>query len=645
MKRAKSTNRATPENRARHALPLHILLILLIGGIGVQTLTSCSSGGGDDKDDGGREWVLDGRLVNGYDGNDAWIYLYSDGDEGFVFWDDGDFAVIEWGDGEWDFYFGTWATSGSDLRLYAGSETFTLPYSVSGNQLTIDGDVFIKTSGINLWAGIGGGGSSSSGGGGGSSSSGGGSSVASCTNPSFSNNQLSCGGQSYKTVTIDGTTWMAANLNYNPGTGNSACYGNNSANCTKYGRLYDWETANKVCPTGWHLPSEEEWIALVNFAGGESTAGTKLKSKTGWNAGSGYIAGTDNYDFSAMPGGMKNSSFDGIGSLGLWWTSGERTNSAVSWLIYYDHEDAYWGTNGQPSLLSVRCVKDGGGGSSSSGGGGVDSRLVTGSGEAWTSSDNGDVVVFRSNGEGFIADGSCGAYCLDTRFTWSANGNILTLPDGNYTYSVSGNQLTLQKGGETRVFTKRSGLPLIEYNSSSSGGGSSSSVSLSTAVPDEIRAQFEQSMPLHTGNTPPDISGQYLADNFTLTGSSLSGDVIGREYTDKYVAFIREANGKLSYRSKEGTLLEEGSDDVTVEIVGSNNNFTAYFIATGVSGDINTKTSTVISGTLTSSGISNFHYGFVMLEKSSDPSNQLVPEKTWRTFKDGDGLAVKYDWR
>ncbi len=429
---------------------LHILLILLIGGIGVQTFTSCSSGGGDDKDDIGREWVLDGRLVNGYDGNDAWIYLYSDGDEGFVFWDDGDFAVIEWGDGEWDFYFGTWATSGSDLRLYAGSEIFTLPYSVSGNQLTIDGDVFIKTSGINLWAGIGGGGSSSSGGGGGSSSSG--------------------------------------------------------------------------------------------------------------------------------------------------------------------------------------------------GGGGVDSRLVTGSGEAWIEniSNPDDGIIFKSNGE-FVLIEQEEPWEYDQRGTWSMTGNTLTLSFENgkvetYTYSLSGTQLTLERNGRTDVFVKTSGIyPL--------GGGSSSSVSLSTAVPDEIRTQFEQSMPLHTGNTPPDISGQYLADNFTLTGSSLSGDVIGREYTDKYVAFIREANGKLSYRSKEGTLLEEGSDDVTVEIVGSNNNFTAYFIATGVSNGISIKHSTVISGTLTSNGISNFHYGFVMLEKGSDPSNLVVPEKSYRTFKDGDGLAEKYNWR
>jgi len=74
-------------------------------------------------------------------------------------------------------------------------------------------------------------------------------------------------GKVYRTVKIGNQVWMAENLNYDaPG---SKCYNNNPANAEKYGRLYDWETAKKVCPAGWHLPSNDEWKVLVDFVGGE----------------------------------------------------------------------------------------------------------------------------------------------------------------------------------------------------------------------------------------------------------------------------------------------------------------------------------------------------------------------------------------
>ena len=83
-----------------------------------------------------------------------------------------------------------------------------------------------------------------------------------------------------------------------------------------------------ICPTGWHIPSDAEWTTLTNFAGGASTAGTKLKSNSSnWE----IPVGTDDYGFSALPGGAGTSSgsFDWFETNGDWWsTSEDNSNSA-----------------------------------------------------------------------------------------------------------------------------------------------------------------------------------------------------------------------------------------------------------------------------------------------------------------------------
>ncbi len=154
--------------------------------------------------------------------------------------------------------------------------------------------------------------------------------------------------QTYKTVVIGTQTWMAENLNYNPGTGNSACYNNQPSNCTAYGRLYDWSTAMGVCPAGWHLPSDAEWTTLTNYVSGSGEAGTKLKATTGWNGNSN---GTDEYGFSALPGGSGNG--------GSWWSATEY-NSGYAWYrsMYYDDSGVGRLSSTKSYLFSVRCLKD-----------------------------------------------------------------------------------------------------------------------------------------------------------------------------------------------------------------------------------------------------------------------------------------------
>jgi hypothetical protein len=65
-------------------------------------------------------------------------------------------------------------------------------------------------------------------------------------------------GNVYQTVDFKGKIWISQNMNY--AADGSICYDNASENCERYGRLYDWTTAKKACPQGWHLPSEEEWL-------------------------------------------------------------------------------------------------------------------------------------------------------------------------------------------------------------------------------------------------------------------------------------------------------------------------------------------------------------------------------------------------
>jgi uncharacterized protein (TIGR02145 family) len=163
-------------------------------------------------------------------------------------------------------------------------------------------------------------------------------------------------GKKYKYVKIGTQTWMAENLNYE--AEGSKCYENKSANCEKYGRLYDWNTALKACPKGWHLPSDEEWSVLVDFAGGNEIAGTKLKAKGGWyNNGN----GTDEYGFSALPSGAgdPDGSFYYVGSSGFWWSALENNASnAYTRSIYYDLDLAHWDDADKSNWFSVRCLQD-----------------------------------------------------------------------------------------------------------------------------------------------------------------------------------------------------------------------------------------------------------------------------------------------
>ncbi|MCD4745183.1 MAG: fibrobacter succinogenes major paralogous domain-containing protein [Bacteroidales bacterium] len=174
-------------------------------------------------------------------------------------------------------------------------------------------------------------------------------------------------GQTYCIVDIGNQTWFAENLNY--ATGNSWCYDNNYANCETYGRLYDWETAMGVCPSGWHLPSDAEWCVLENEvdAGTVSCteegwrgidAGLNLKSTSGWYSSGN---GTDLFGFTALPGGYRNSGyFECLGNSGHFWTSTESSYyCARDRRLRNGYDGVYrYYTLKNYGYYSVRCLKD-----------------------------------------------------------------------------------------------------------------------------------------------------------------------------------------------------------------------------------------------------------------------------------------------
>jgi uncharacterized protein (TIGR02145 family) len=167
--------------------------------------------------------------------------------------------------------------------------------------------------------------------------------------------------KTYKIVKIGEQTWMAENLNYD--ANRSLCYDAKPANCSKYGMLYEWETAKKVCPSGWHLPSKAEWEKLADSVGKREEEARKLKAKSGWAENSN---GEDAYGFAALPGGnggLDHEGFDlyfNAGYHGYWWSSSSDPDSHHPYnsFISYDAKSLSFAEVLESNWFSVRCARD-----------------------------------------------------------------------------------------------------------------------------------------------------------------------------------------------------------------------------------------------------------------------------------------------
>ena len=167
-------------------------------------------------------------------------------------------------------------------------------------------------------------------------------------------------GQMYKTVKIGNQVWMAENLNYETATSVLIPEYNGKPR-EKYGRLYTWDDAMKACPSGWRLPSEDDWNELLEFVGDSATAGTKLKAARDWDKARGDVIGTDDYGFAALPAGVSHVNGNGVRSFSnngaFFWTATEN-GRAILIVMHYEKEVVESSRFDKETWLSVRCIMD-----------------------------------------------------------------------------------------------------------------------------------------------------------------------------------------------------------------------------------------------------------------------------------------------
>jgi uncharacterized protein (TIGR02145 family) len=200
-----------------------------------------------------------------------------------------------------------------------------------------------------------------------------------------SNTVIDIDGNVYQTVTIGSQVWLAENLkvtHYRNGdsiphvtdgpswswlTTGAYCNldNNDTTNVATYGRLYNWyavDDSRNIAPTGYHVASDSEWQALVNYLGGDAIAGGKMKEAGFAHWISPNTGATNESGFSALPGGCRRSgdgSYHDIRALAYFWSSAE-SSSSYAWNRYLGYTTSEVGRSDYVMQygLSVRCVRD-----------------------------------------------------------------------------------------------------------------------------------------------------------------------------------------------------------------------------------------------------------------------------------------------
>lgn len=189
-------------------------------------------------------------------------------------------------------------------------------------------------------------------------------------------------GNLYHAVAIGTQVWMVENLKttkYRDGspipnvtdstawlltTKGAYCdYNNDTTHSSTYGRLYNWYAVidtRHIAPEGWHVPTHEEWNTLVQFLGGGTVAGGKLKEAGTAHWNSPNTGATNDYGFSGLGAGTRLSIFSGIGQEGTYWNASIWADTKDPWVtsLFYNSKGAGAVSYDEHNGLSVRCIKD-----------------------------------------------------------------------------------------------------------------------------------------------------------------------------------------------------------------------------------------------------------------------------------------------
>ncbi len=187
--------------------------------------------------------------------------------------------------------------------------------------------------------------------------------------------------KTYNTVLIGTQCWFAQNINigtYIPGTSNQTknsiiekyCFDNDTNNCTTYGGLYLWNEAMQysttpgaqgICPSGWRIPTDDEWTILTTFLGGESVASGKMKEAGTAHWLSPNTDATNSSGFTALPAGNRwvGGDFNDLTKYAYIWSSSQYdANNAWYRGFYYNWGFIYHGHDPRANAYSVRCLKE-----------------------------------------------------------------------------------------------------------------------------------------------------------------------------------------------------------------------------------------------------------------------------------------------